>query len=200
MQYILRHAAPGDLPAIAAIYAPYVNETTVTFEYETPSAEAFAARYQEVTADFPWLVCEANGAVVGYAYAHRAFARAAYQWNAESSVYLAPAHQRRGVAAALYQAIEAYLRLLGYCRLYASITSGNAASERFHAAAGFTRCSVFPRCGYKHGAWHDVIWYEKQLNECAANPAPPRPFAALPAKTVAAVLSEAAEGLAAKRS
>ena len=200
MPYKLRQASPRDLPGIAQIYAPYVTDTVVTFEYEPPSVEEFAARYRAGAADFPWLVCEAEGALAGYAYAHRAFERAAYQWNAELSVYLAPAHQRRGIAAQLYRAIESFLRQQGYCHLYASITSANEASGRFHSAAGFERFAVFKRCGYKHGAWHDVVWYQKQLNEPIGTQAPPVPFSALPAKTVAAVLTEATSALQARPS
>lgn len=200
MPYKLRQAAQRDLPSIAQIYAPYVTGTAVTFEYEPPSAAEFAARYRAGAADFPWLVCEADGALAGYAYAHRAFERAAYQWNAELSVYLAPSHQKRGIAAQFYRTIEAFLRRQGYYTLYASITAANEASERFHAAAGFERFAVFRRCGYKCGAWHDVVWYQKQLREPAQLPAPPVPFSALPAETVSAALIEATRALQGSRS
>ena len=178
----IRLAVSGDLPAMREIYRPYVEETTITFEYETPSAEEFAARFAAVTAQFPWFVAEENGQVVGYAYASRAFERAAYQWDADVSVYLAPAAQGRGIGKALYRALEAELTELGYCTLYALITAENSNSCAFHRAMGYRHCATLPASGFKHGRWLDVIWYEKSLREKPLQPQPVRRFTGHDAK------------------
>ncbi len=172
----IRLAVPGDLPAMREIYRPYVEETTITFEYETPSEEEFAARFAAVTAWFPWFVAEENGQVLGYAYAARAFERAAYQWDADVSIYLSPAAQGRGIGRALYQALEKELYTMGYCTLYALITAENAASCAFHRAMGYTLCATLPASGFKHGRWLDVYWYEKALRTKPVQPQPVRPF------------------------
>ena len=174
---MIRIATENDLPEILNVYRPYVEETTITFEFEPPAPEVFAARFAAVTAQFPWFVAEENGQVVGYAYASRAFERAAYQWDADVSVYLAPAAQGCGVGRALYQALEAELTALGYCTLYALITAENAASCAFHRAMGYHLCATLPASGFKHGRWLDVYWYEKSLRDKPAQPQPVRRFA-----------------------
>ena len=178
----LRLATAADLPAMREIYRPYVEDTTITFEFETPSPEVFAARFAAVTAQFPWFVAVEDGQVVGYAYASKAFERAAYQWDADVSVYLAPAAQGRGVGRALYQALEAELTALGYCTLYALITAENAASCAFHRALGYRLCATLPDSGFKHGRWLDVYWYEKSLRDKPAQPQPVRRFTGHDAK------------------
>ena len=178
----LRLAVPADLPAMLEIYRPYVEETTITFEFETPAPEVFAARFAAVTAQFPWFVAEENGQVMGYAYASRAFERAAYQWDADVSVYLAPAAQGRGIGKALYRALEAELTELGYCTLYALITAENSNSCAFHRAMGYRHCATLPASGFKHGRWLDVFWYEKSLREKPLQPQPVRRFTGHDAK------------------
>ena len=172
----IRLATAADVPAMLEIYRPYVENTTITFEYETPSLQAFAARFAAITAAYPWLVAQQDGVVVGYAYASRAKERAAYQWDADMSIYLAPAAQGQGVGRALYERLEAELRPLGYCTLYAVITGENTGSVAFHKAMGYTHRATLPQSGFKHGRWLDVVWYEKSLCEKTPNPAPVRPF------------------------
>ena len=159
----IRDARRSDVPAMLAIYAPFVEHTAVSFEYEVPTEAEFARRLEEHQAAFPWLVCEENGRVMGYAYAGRAFERAAYGWNAEISCYLAPELHGRGVGRRLYARIEEILTRLGYYKLFAVVTSANAPSVAFHRALGFRDAACFRNVGYKQGGWYDVLWLEKTL-------------------------------------
>lgn len=173
----LRVAEVRDLPAMLEIYRPYVEASTASFEYETPTAEIFAARFAAVTARYPWLVAEEDGRVLGYAYASRAFERVAYQWDADVSIYLCEEAHGRGIGRALYARLEELMRGLGYCTLYALITGENEGSLAFHRAVGYHHIATFPRSGYKFGRWLDVHWYEKSLCEKPQTPPPPRAFA-----------------------
>lgn len=159
----IRDARRSDVPAMLAIYAPFVEHTAVSFEYDVPTEAEFARRLEEHQAVFPWLVCEENGRVMGYAYAGRAFERAAYGWNAEISCYLAPELRGRGVGRRLYARIEEILTRLGYYKLFAVVTSANAPSVAFHRALGFRDAACFRNVGYKQGGWYDVLWLEKTL-------------------------------------
>lgn len=159
----IRDARRSDVPAMLAIYAPFVEHTAVSFEYDVPTEAEFARRLEEHQAAFPWLVCEENGRVMGYAYAGRAFERAAYGWNAEISCYLAPELRGRGVGRRLYARIEEILTRLGYYKLFAVVTSANVPSVAFHRALGFRDAACFRNVGYKQGGWYDVLWLEKTL-------------------------------------
>lgn len=160
---LIRIARETDVPAILAIYAPYVLTSTATFEYEVPTQEEFLTRFETVTKQYPWLVWEEEGRVCGYAYASPAYTRAAYAWTAEPSVYLAPEARGRGIAAALYGALEGILKYQGYQVLYALITEENSASFRFHEKMGYTKKVLFPDCGFKFGRWLGLTWWEKRL-------------------------------------
>ena len=164
----IRAAKEGDVPAMLAIYSEFVLHTAVSFEYEVPTPEAFARRLREHMADYPWLVWEEDGAVLGYAYAGRAFERAAYAWNAEISCYLDVSVRGRGVGRRLYAAIEAILTAQGCRKVFAVVTSANAPSVAFHEALGYRRTAVFPQVGFKQGQWYDVIWLEKALQSLGA--------------------------------
>ena len=160
---MIRIAREADVPAILSIYAPYVRETTVTFEYEVPTQEEFLERFRKITADFPWLVWEENGQILGYTYACRPFERTAYSWCAEPSIYLTPAAQGRGIGRKLYQALEEILKIQGYRVLLALITGENHGSLRFHERLGYHTAGELTACGYKFGKWLSVFWMEKQL-------------------------------------
>ena len=160
---MLRIASEADLPAILAIYAPYVTDTTITFEYDVPSREEFLDRFRKITAEFPWLVWEEQGKILGYAYACHPFERRAYAWCAEPSIYLAPEAKGRGIGRKLYTALEALLQILGYRMLYALITGENEGSVAFHEKLGYTFAGKLQTAGYKMGRWCDVFWLEKQL-------------------------------------
>lgn len=160
---MLRTATSADVPAILDIYGPYVLHTTATFEYDVPSLTEFRQRFETVTRQFPWLVWEENGDILGYAYASPPYTRAAYAWCAEPTVYLRPEARGRGIAAKLYAALEKILDLQGYHVLYALISSENSASRRFHEKCGYKTAAHFPGCGFKFGRWLGIIWMEKRL-------------------------------------
>ena len=162
---IIRLAQKEDLPQILKIYAPYITDTTVSFEYRVPTEEEFSCRFFNITQQFPWLVWEEKGEILGYAYGSAPFERAAYSWCAESSIYLAPHAKGRGIGRALQTALEEILTLQGYRILYALITTENTASQAFHKAVGFAPCAEFPGCGFKFGREHGVIWLQKTLND-----------------------------------
>lgn len=162
---MLRFATIHDVPAILNIYAPYILNTAVTFEYDVPGLPEFEARFNAITQDCPWLVWEENGVVLGYAYAEKPFTRAAYQWAADLAIYLHPDAQGKGIGRKLYNAVEDMIRRQGYCLCYGVVTSANERSCAFHEAMGYIRRAEFPRCGYKFGQWYDTIWYEKRLRE-----------------------------------
>ena len=159
----IRPAVAADAAALLEIYAPYVVKTTVTFEYEVPGTETFAGRIEAIAAEYPYLVCEIDGRIAAYAYGHRHMERAAYQWNAELSVYVDQGQFRRGIGRALYQAVMEILKLQNIQTVYGIVTSPNENSERLHAAMGFTKRALFPQMGYKFGWWLDVAWFEKNL-------------------------------------
>jgi len=166
MEKIIRSVERADAPAIRDIYAPFVSESATSFEVEPPDAAAMERRIQELRDRYPWLVYEAGGAVLGYAYAspHRA-ARKAYQWCVEVSIYLHAQARRRGIGRALYGSLFDLLRQQGYVNAYAGITLPNPGSLRLHESMGFAPIGVYPRIGFKFGAWHDVIWLQLRLQE-----------------------------------
>ena len=190
-----RLARPEDGPSLLSVYAPYVRETAISFELTPPSPDEFSARIAGCLRQFPWIVCEADGAAVGFAYAGSLKERAAYRWNAEFSLYLLPAYQHRGIGKALLETLLSLLRRQGYRYAYACITASNQNSIRLHELFGFSEVGRFPRAGYKRGRWHDVCWLAKPLLEDAAlrdEPAEPLPLPSLPAQEVAALLQEGA--------
>ena len=160
---MIRLATHADLPAILSIYAPYVENTPYTFEYDIPTPESFAARFDAITAQFPWLVWEEGGKVLGYAYGSAPFERAAYRWCAEVSIYLAPEIQGQGIGKKLYLALEEFLKLQGYKIIFSLITAENERSLAFHSRLGYTVCGHFPDCGLKFGRWLGVTWMKKEL-------------------------------------
>ena len=173
---MIRIATEADVPAMLGIYAPYVTNTTYTFEYDVPCSREFMQRFYDITRQFPWLVWEEDDEILGYAYASRPFPRAAYSWCAEPSVYLMPRAQGRGIGRKLYAALEAILSLQGYQVLYALITQENTASVAFHGRVGYTPLAQFPDCGYKFGRWLGVVWMEKRLKSVEIPNSFPTPF------------------------
>ena len=174
----VRIAARGDAEAMRAVYAPYV-ETPVTFDTVAPSRAEFAARMADAMVDYPCLVLEQDGRVIGFAYAHAQASRAAYRWNAELSVYLEQGATGGGRARTLYDALLKLLRAQGVKSAYGLVTVPNEASERLHAGCGFQRCWVQSHAGWKAGSWHDVTWYVKELAPFDDDPADPVPFSEL---------------------
>lgn len=180
MEIKLRLAKPQkDASKVLAIYAPYILNTTITFEYEVPSSEAFQRRMEGVMEQFPWIVCEADGVVAGYSYATRQYERAAYGWNAELSVYLSQEFQGIGIGSALYRALIGVLQMQGYRNVSVRITIPNEKSIALHRAFGFETVGIFHSVGNKFGRWLDMQCLSKQIGEYTEFPSPPIPASAL---------------------
>ena len=186
----LRFALPEDSAALLDIYNEYIG-TSVTFELTLPTEAEFAGRIREFSAFYPYLVWEEAGQILGYAYAHRLWTRAAYQWNAELSVYLRRTCTGRGLGRRLYGALLELLRLQGVLTVYGIITMPNDASQALHRAMGFEKLTVYPRAGYKCGAWRDVAWFKKDLAAHLPEPSAPRSVRELPPAAVEAILRAA---------
>lgn len=189
MEITLRMASPADAEKMLAIYAPYVENTSITFEYVPPTVEEFARRVERILPQYPWLVCEADGEVAGYCYASPHHERAAFQWDAELSVYVDSRFQRLGIASQLYHAITALLAAQGYYRLYSLITVPNPVSVGFHQAHGFSTIATYPATGYKLGEWHDMIVMERPLRQLQDEPVPPVSWRSLDEEFVTLCLS-----------
>lgn len=175
MSVTIRAADETDAGAIAGIYAPIVEETHVSFETDPPSATEMAGRIRDATERFPWLVCEHEGAVVGYAYAGVHKERPAYRWSVDASVYVAEEHRRSGVARALYESLLSILHEQGFYTVYAVIALPNPSSVAFHESLGFERVALYEDAGYKRGDWHDVGHWERSIRSPRAEASPPSP-------------------------
>lgn len=171
---VIRSATVADAAAIREIYAPIVNETVISFELEPPSVAEMHRRMSAILAVLPWLVSEDNGMMCGYAYASPHRERAAYRWSVDVSVYVHEQWRGKGVGHALYTALFAALRALGYFNVYAGIALPNAASVALHEAMGMESIGVFRHAGYKLGGWHDVGWWQGMLQQLHERPELPR--------------------------
>lgn len=170
----IRLATMADAAAVHAIYAPVVQSTAISFELEPPSVEEMRGRIEKTLPSWPWLVCERQSTVLGYAYASRHRERAAYQWSVDVSVYIAEDQRGRGIGRALYTALFAILRAQGYRNACAGITLPNPASVALHEAMDMRPVGIYRHVGYKLGAWHDVGWWQGALQPPAAAE-PPAP-------------------------
>jgi L-amino acid N-acyltransferase YncA len=167
----IRAATPADGAACAAIYAPYVTDTVISFETEPPTAEEMSAR---IAAAHAWFVLEDESRIAGYAYASTFHPRAAYRWACEVSVYLEVGRRRTGAGRALYDVLLPHLTDRGYRTAIAGMTLPNEASEGLHRALGFEPVGTYRRVGYKFGAWHDVAWTQRVLADGEDPPEEPR--------------------------
>lgn len=180
----LRVATEDDAKAFLSIYAPYVESTAITFEYDVPSEEEFRGRIRRTIQHYPYLAAIENGEVVGYAYAGRFGEREAYDWAAELSVYVSRDMRGHGVGKALYNAMEDILRKQNIVSAYACIACPEHEDEYltrnsigFHQHMGYRVVGEFPRCGYKFNRWYGMVWMEKQLGEHIENQPSVRAFA-----------------------
>lgn len=173
MAGILRLATESDAAGILAVYAPYVRDTAISFELEPPDLAEMRARIAKTTVRHPWLVCELDGAIAGYAYASRFHPRAAFAWTVETSVYVAPTAHRRGVARGLYTALFALLHAQGICTAIAAISLPNPPSVGLHEGMGFHAARLHEGVGFKHGAWHGVGYWQREVAPRPAAPALP---------------------------
>lgn len=171
----IRDADPArDAAACAAIYAPHVEGSAVSFEERAPDAGEMAARIERYGASHAWLVAEREGGVVGYAYGTAFNERPAYRWSTSVSVYIAEDARGQGTGRALYEALFERLRERGFRMACAGITLPNAASVGLHESLGFELVGVNREIGWKRGAWHDVGWYQMELAPAGDGP-PPEP-------------------------
>ncbi|MCR5754566.1 MAG: GNAT family N-acetyltransferase [Acetatifactor sp.] len=173
----IRTAKTEDAPAILAIYAPYVEQTVITFEYDVPSLKEFENRIRTTLQKYPYLVAQQDGEILGYAYASAFKGRAAYDWSVETSIYVRMDSRHGGIGQALYSALEEALTAQHICNVCACITYPNPASVRFHEHFGYKPAAHFHASGFKFNAWHDMIWMEKEL---CPHTVPPMPFIPYP--------------------
>jgi L-amino acid N-acyltransferase YncA len=166
----LRLVRPDDAAAIAAIYAPIVEHTTISFEEVAPNEAAMRERIVAHPPNRPWLVAESDGTVAGYASGGDFRVRLAYRWSTEVTVYVAEAVRGRGIGRMLYDALFRILTVQGYRRAFAGITLPNAASVALHRRCGFVECGVFHAAGFKLGSWCDVAIFERALRPTTAPP------------------------------
>jgi phosphinothricin acetyltransferase len=160
---LIRPATPEDAASLLEIYRPYVEGTAVSFETETPSVEAFAARIDKALNGWAWLVAEQDGQCVGYAYGSLHRERAAYRWSVETSAYVRAGWHGRGLGQALYRALFDELAERGYCNALAVVVLPNPASLALHRSVGFEEVGVIKRGGHKFNRWHDVMWLQRVL-------------------------------------
>lgn len=192
----VRAAAPEDAEQLLEIYTPFVisedsSLSNVSFELAAPDVEEFRQRIQDISKQFPYLVGEVNGQILGYVYCHPYRERLAYQWAVEVTIYLAPAGQGKGLGRLLYETMEKLLCLQGVTMAYSCITVGNDHSIKMHEAVGYRLIGTFTNSGYKNGQWLDTVWLEKQLQPCPKQPDNIKSWWELDPDAVAAVLTEA---------
>ena len=173
----IRMATPADSKALLDIYAPYVLQTGITFEYEVPREDVFRKRIESVLEKYPYLVAESDGNIVGYAYAKELGERAAFSHSVETVIYLGGDQRKKGVGRLLYGELERILKKQRITNLYAAVSYREQedetithASPLFHLAMGYRKAAHFNKCGYKFGRWYDIIWYEKHIAEHEALP------------------------------
>ena len=168
---IIRAAKDEDAEQLLDIYAPYVTDTAITFEYEVPSIEEFRRRIINIQQKYPYLVAEnEESTLIGYAYASTFKARAAYDWAVETSIYVRQGEAGKGLGRLLHDSLEKKLQLMGILNMCACITAPRGAdpyvtdnSILFHDHMGYRLVGRFTQCGYKFGRWYDMVWMEKHI-------------------------------------
>jgi phosphinothricin acetyltransferase len=186
----IRIATVADAAPLLAIYAPYVTDTAISFEYDVPTVAEFSLRIASTLRRHPYLVAvdATTDEPLGYAYTSAFVGRTAYDWSAETSIYVSRDLRRRGVGGRLYDVLEAVSRAQGILNLNACIgypaSSGDAHlttdSVDFHAHRGYSMVGRFHASGYKFGTWYDMVWMEKAIGPHVDDPAPVIAFPDLP--------------------
>ena len=169
-KFVMRFAEKNDANDILKIYAPYVINTSITFEYNPPTTEEMVERMEAVKEDYPYIVCELYNQIVGYAYAHRFMERDAYNWDVELSIYVDEKYAHRGIGKGLYTCILEILAHQNVKNVYSIITLSNNNSIRFHKFFNFKKIGLLPNCGYKLDKWHDVIIMGRTLGSYNQDP------------------------------
>lgn len=175
----IRAARESDAEALLAIYAPYVTETAITFEYTVPTLAEFRERMTITLIKYPYLVAVQDQKIVGYTYASAFKNRPAYDWAVETTIYVKQDSRKSGVGKKLYQALEKVLKQQHICNLYACIAYPNPGSIGFHEQLGYQAIGHFSKCGYKFETWYDMIWMEKMIAEHECHPEPFKPITEL---------------------
>jgi L-amino acid N-acyltransferase YncA len=173
MAAIIRMATVDDAQAMLDIYSPIITNTATSFELQPPTVEDFQHRILSTIQHHPWLVCDIDGNVTGYAYAGPHRSRAAYQWSTETSVYIAANAKGKKVGKALYTTLLDLLKQQGFYNAYAGMTLPNDASVGFHESFGFEQIGVYEKIGFKFNQWHSVSWSQLALSEKTVAPTPP---------------------------
>jgi phosphinothricin acetyltransferase len=179
MSMTIRLAVEHDAEQILEIYAPFCLSTPVSFETQAPTLGEMRARIGNTFDVLPWLVCERDGQILGYAYASRHRERAGYRWSVDVSVYVREGRRSAGIGRALYTSLFALLKLQGFYNIVAGITLPNPASVALHEAMGMRAVGTYPAIGFKCGQWHDVGWWQLAVREKTVHPAEPLEFAAV---------------------
>ena len=195
----IRLIRDSDYAGALGVYTPYVLDTVITFEYDVPTLDEFTTRLSNIAKHYPVLVCEVDGVIVAYCYGSIHRVKTAYQWSVESTIYIAEEYHHKGIAAILYTALFDILRLQGFINVYAGISVPDGKSDHFHRRFGFTYLGLFEKIGYKHGRWHDLLWFELILSERIDDPPPPIPIIEIQdSKAVKEILEKATEILQSK--
>ena len=179
----IRTARPLDASALLSVYAPYVQQTAITFEYDVPSLEEFTRRIEQTLARYPYLIAEKNAEIVGYAYASPLHSRPAYDWAVETSIYVSQTCRKSGIGRALHDALENVLQAQGILNMNACIAVPTIEdeyltrnSQEFHTHLGYRLVGEFHACGYKFHRWYNMVWMEKQIGEHLENQPAPKLF------------------------
>ena len=177
----IRTATTADAQALLNIYAPYVINTAITFEYDVPSVEEFASRIAHSLEKYPYLIAEEGGNILGYAYASPFHDRPAYDWAVETSIYVDQNIKHRGIGRKLHDALESTLREQGILNMNACIAYPPEEDEHldknsveFHAHMGYRLVGEFYKCGYKFNRWYNMVWMEKLIGEHLSDQKPPK--------------------------
>lgn len=180
---VVRNARVEDAQALLDIYSYYVKNTAISFEYEVPSLEEFKDRMRKTLKKYPYLCIVKDGIIKGYAYAGAFVGRAAYDWSAEMTVYIAHDARKCGLGRRIYEALETALKEMGILNLYACIGYPEVEDEYltknsalFHQHMGYRKVGEFHRCGYKFGRWYHMVWMEKIIGEHSENQTAVRPY------------------------
>ncbi len=179
MRVHIRLARDTDAEGIAGMYRPIVESTTISFETSAPDGAEMTRRVRDTLGAYPWLVCEVEGHLAGYAYATRHRLRGAYQWSVDTSVYVGEQYRRRRVGRGLYESLFTILAAQGFFNAYAGIALPNPASVALHESMGFEPLGVYRGVGYKLGRWCDVGWWQRSLRDRQPSPQPPQDLATI---------------------
>lgn len=185
---MIRVATKDDAAGILNIYTPFILNSGITQETEVPAVEDFQKRIITTLQERPWIVCEINNEIAGYAYAGKHRDRRGYQWCVESSLYISEKFFGTGVASALYSSLIDILKLQGFVNAYAVITLPNERSVAFHEKFGFYYFTTYKKIGYKLGQWHDVGWWQYDVNPHDHDPKDPVKFSNIDKSIIESIL------------